>query len=429
VGGVLISPTSRSGRGFGLIPGLLRERGPFRIFWTGQSISLLGDQITFLAVPLLAVITLHANATDMGLLTSAAWLPYLLLALHAGAWVDRRGGRRRVMIVADIGRAVLLLTVPAAWALGILTLAQLYVVVFLAGTLSVFFQVSSASLFVTMVKRDRYLEGQALLTGTRAFSFLAGPSLSGILIQAFSAPIALAADALSFLVSALCLGRISPVEPPGAEREKGHLLGGVRFILGSPIMLASLRGTATLNLFQVAYGAISMLYLVRFLHLQPGTIGIVLGLGSIGGLVGSAFTGRLTRRLGVGPTYLLSFIVFPAPLLLVPIVGNQATPLILAILLVTQFGAAFGVMVLDTCAGTIFASLINDRLRSRVSGAYTVVNYGVRPVAGLLGGLLGTAIGLRSALILLAALATLSFVWLLPSPIPRMKALPETAAA
>lgn len=412
-----------------MIPGLLRDRGPFRVFWTGVTVSLLGDQITLLAIPLLAVITLHADALQMGLLTGAAWIPYLLLALHAGAWVDRRGGRRRVMIAVDLGRAALLLTIPVAWALHQLTFVQLYLVVFLAGALSVFFQVSSSTLFVSMVPRQRYLEGQALITGTRAFSFLAGPSLGGILVQRFSAPIALVVDALSNLVSALSLARINPVEPPTAETGPGQMTGGARFVLSSPVMRASLLGTATLNLFQIGYGAISMLYLVNNLHLQPATIGLVLGAGSVGGLIGSAMTGRLARRFGVGPTLILSFILFPAGLLLVPLAGTATTPVVLALLFLGQFGLAFSVMVLDTCVGGIFASLIPDQLRARVMGAYTFVNYGVRPIGGLLGGLLGSVIPLRAALILLAALTVLGFIWLLPSPIPRLRALPDPPPA
>ncbi|TMG40882.1 MAG: MFS transporter, partial [Chloroflexi bacterium] len=199
-----------------MIPRLLTEPGAFRVFWAGQTISLLGDQVTLIAVPLVAVQLLHAGPSAMGYLTAAGWLPYLLFALHAGAWVDRRRRRRRVMIAADLGRALVLASVAAAYALGALTLAQLFVVAILAGTLSVFFNVSTSALFVSMVPRESYPQGYSLLNGSRAFAFVSGPALGGFLVQVFSGPVALLVDAASFLLSAFSMTRIGPQEPPPA---------------------------------------------------------------------------------------------------------------------------------------------------------------------------------------------------------------------
>src|SRR5438094_173777 len=166
-----------------VLPALLRERGPFRVYWTGQAISLFGDQVSLIAIPLVALLLLHAGPAQMGYLVAAAWLPSLLFALHAGAWVDRLGRRRQLMIAADVLRAALLLTVPAAAALHALTLVQLYVVVFVNGALSLVFNLSGLALFVAMVPRERYVEGQSLVHGSRAFSFVAGPSVGGLLVQ------------------------------------------------------------------------------------------------------------------------------------------------------------------------------------------------------------------------------------------------------
>jgi len=199
-----------------VIPSLLRRPGAFRWFWLGQAVSLFGDQITTVALPLVAVLFLHATAADMGYLVAAAWLPYLLFALQAGALVDRYGHRRLVMIGADLGRAVLLLTVPVAAALHHLVLVQVFVVIFLNGTLSAFFNVSAVTLLVSMLDREDYLAGHSLVAGSRAFSFVGGPAVAGILVQAFSGPLALVIDAASFLFSAFTLGRIRPVEPPAA---------------------------------------------------------------------------------------------------------------------------------------------------------------------------------------------------------------------
>ncbi|HEY8643389.1 MAG TPA: MFS transporter [Candidatus Dormibacteraeota bacterium] len=406
-----------------MIPSLLRRAGAFRWYWVGQSVSLFGDQITTVALPLVAVLFLHATPADMGYLVAAAWLPYLLFALQAGALVDRHGHRRLVMIGADLGRAALLLTVPAAAALHQLTLIQVFAVIFLNGMLSVFFNVSSATLFVSMVRREDYVSGQSLLAGSRAFSFVGGPAVAGFLVQAFSGPIALVVDAASFLFSALTLGRIRPAEPPAARPQPGHFMSGMRFILGTPTMRSSLAATATINLFQLSYSALAILYLVRYLHISAGLLGVILGIGSIGGLVGSVVAGRLGRRIGVGPAYLAGCVIFTAPLVLTPLAGGPQA-LIMAMLLAAGFGAGFGVMVLDINVGAIFAALIPNRLRSRVSGAYTVVNYGVRPIGSVLGGVVASAIGVRQTLFIVTIAAMGGVLFLLPSPLRRMRDLP-----
>jgi MFS family permease len=411
-----------------VIPSLLRRPGPFRWFWIGQTISLFGDQITLIALPLVAVLLLHAAPAEMGFIVAAAWLPFLLFALPAGAWVDRMRRRRRLMIAADLGRAALLLTVPAAAALDALTLGQLYVVVFLSGLCSVFFGGAYQVLFVAMVPREDYVQGQSLLNGSRAFSFVGGPAVAGFLVQLFSGPVALVADAISFLASALVLSRISPPEPEPEKVERGHLLNGVRFILRSPVMRASLLATATINLFNLAYNALAILYAVRYLHIQPAVLGLIYGTGAIGGLAGSVLAGRLSRRVGIGPAYVAGCVLFTAPLVLVPLAGGPQ-PLVAAVLLVAGALAAMGVMVLDISAGAIFAALIPNTLRARVAGAYTVVNYGVRPIGSVIGGWLATTVGVRETLFVVTIGAVLGVLWLLPSPIPRMRELPESAVA
>lgn len=405
---------------------LLRENRAFRAFWAGQFISLFGDQITLLALPLLAVLLLHANAREMGYLTAAGLVPTLLFALHAGAWVDQRGRRRHVMIAADVGRAILLATVPAAYAFGRLTMIHLYAVAFLVGTLSVLFMVSYPTLFVSLVPRERYVEGNALLHGSRALSFVGGPSLGGLLVQIFSAPFALAADAISFLASAFFLGRISPVEPPAERGSRDQLAAGARFILHSGVLRAALVAGATFNFFNLMFSALFVLYATRVLSVRPAILGAVLGAGAVGAVFGSTITGWLGRRIGIGPTYILGCVLFPLPLVLVP-AAEGSMLLILAFLVAARFGSGLGVMVLDISIGSIFSALIPDRLRSRVSGAFTAVNYGVRPLGSLAGGLLGSAIGLRPTLWIATVGAVAGFLWLLPSPLPRLKTLEEVA--
>jgi MFS family permease len=409
-------------------PVLLRRNRDFRRYWVGQSISLFGDQITELAVPLAGVLVLHAGPAQMGYLTAANLAPYLLFSLHAGAWVDRRGRRRQVMIATDFGRAALLASVPIAYAFDALSLEQLYVVAFLTGTLSMLFFVSQSTLFVSLVPREQYVNANSLLYGSRAFSFVAGPSVGGGLVQALSAPYAVLVDACSFLCSAFFLRRINPVEPPTSSGEEGHVVAGARYIARSATIRSALCATATINFFNFAFFALFILYATRYLHVRPGVLGLVLGSGAVGGLIGSALTPRIGRRIGIGPAFLLGCIVFPAPIVLVPLAGGPHW-LVLAMLLLAEFGSGLGVMILDITAGSIFAAVIPHVLRARVSGAYLVVNNGIRPLGSLFGGALGAAIGVRDALWIATIGATVGFLWLLPSPVPKLRELPEEPEA
>jgi MFS family permease len=407
-----------------VIPPILRENRDFRVYFAGQGISLFGDQISLIALPLVGVLVLHATPAEMGYLTTAALLPNLLFSLHAGAWVDRRGRRRQTMIAADLARAALIATIPIAYAFDALTFAQLYAVGFLIGIASVLFNVSSSTLFVSLVPRDGYVEANALENGSRAASFVGGPSLGGLLVQLLTAPAALIADAASFVASALSLARIKPSEPEVEPVERGHLTAGLRYVLGSPIVRPSLFGVTTINLFNFMFFALFTLFAIRYLHVTPGVLGVILGAGAVGGLIGALLTGRIVRRIGVGPAFVLGCFVFPVPLVLVPLAGGPHW-LVLTCLFLAEFGSGFGVMLLDISFGSISAALVPDRLRARVTGAFNVVNFGVRPVGAFAGGLLGSAIGVRETLWISVIGAIAGFLWLLPSPMPALKELPE----
>ncbi|HEY3185298.1 MAG TPA: MFS transporter [Gaiellaceae bacterium] len=409
-----------------MIPPLLRENADFRRYWVGQTVSLFGDQISLIALPLTAVLVLHANAAQMGFLTTVLLVPNLLFSLHAGAWVDRRGRRRQTMLATDVGRALLLATVPVAYAFGHLTFAHLYVVAFLTGALSVLFYVAYSALFVALVPRDDFMNANSLLHGSRAFSFLGGPSVGGVLVQLLRAPYALAADVVSFLVSAFFLGRMRVEEPPGATEDGEGVMTGARWLWRSPVMRSNLGAVATINYFNFVFFALFILYATRSLHVRPATLGLVLGAGAVGGVLGSVVTGRISRRIGVGTTFALGCVLFPAPLVLVPAAGGPKW-LVLALLFASEFGSGLGVMMLDIAAGSISAAIVPARLRSRVSGAFMVVNYGVRPLGTMTAGALGSWIGLRPTLWFATVGAMLGILWLLPSPIFGLRELPETA--
>ena len=408
---------------------LLRERG-FRNFWLATSVSLLGDQIALLALPLVAVLVLDAGAGQMGLLTAAALLPHLLFSLPAGVWLDRVASRRRVMISSDLARAALVGTIPLAYALDVLTLAQLYAVAFLAGSLAVLFDLSYPTLFVSLATRDRYIEGNSLVHGSRSFSFVAGPSLSGLLVAVFSAPIALLGDAVSFLVSALFLGRVHAEEPPIEHEDEPGLRArvstGLRFIGGNAIFRPTLIAVATLNFFNYAFQALFVLYATRTLGVEPGTLGLVLGVAAVGGLLGAVTAGRIGRALGVGRAFLLGCVLFPLPLVLVPLAEGPEW-LVIVMLFLAEFGSGFGVMILDINVGSMMFALTPDRLRSRATGAFNFVNWGIRPLGALAGGALGAWLGVRPTLWVATIGALAGALLLLPSPVPGLRELPEEA--
>ncbi|HEY6961940.1 MAG TPA: MFS transporter [Gaiellaceae bacterium] len=408
-----------------MIPPLLRENRNFRRYFLGQGVSLIGDQISLVALPLTAVLALHASPAQMGALTTVALVPNLLFALHAGSWVDRRGDRRGVMLLTDLGRGALMATIPIAFAFGHLTWAQLYVVAFLAGTLSVFFYVAYGGFFQAIVAREDYVAANSLTHGTRAFSFFAGASLGGVLVQLLRGPYAIAVDAFSYFWSAWFLGRIRADDPP-AEHADTSILAGARWIRGNGIIRAELLGVATLNLFNFVFASLYLLYVTRTLGIRPATVGVILGSASIGALAGSFAAGRLARRFGVGPVFIAGCFLFPAPLILIP-AARGAHWLVVVLLLCAETLSGFGLMLLDILAGAISAGVIPQQLRSRVSGAFMVVNNGVRPVGTALGGVLGTWIGVRTTLWIGTVGALAGLIFLLPSPIRSLHDVPAEA--
>ncbi len=279
---------------------------------------------------------------------------------------------------------------------------QLYVVGFLTGSLAVVFDLSWNTLFVTVTERDRYVEAMALLNGSRSLASVGGPTLGGILVQVFGAPLAMLVDSVSYLGSVFFLRRIRSPEPP-VETEEGstreRLLAGLSFTVNDSIMRPTLLSIATINLFTFASSALFILYATTELGVSPGALGLALGTGAIGAVIGALVATRIGRRIGLGPAYALGCLVFPASLLLIPIASpGMPMPVILALLFGSEFGAGLGVMILDVNVGAIIYARTPDRIRARAGGAFRFVNYGVRPVGALLGGLLGTAIGVHEAI-------------------------------
>ena len=369
----------------------------FLHLWGAATVSQLGSQITLLALPLAAVLVLDASAFQVALLITFDFLPFLLFGLPAGVWVDRLA-RRPVMIATDAGRAVALLSVPLAYAADVLTLGQLYVVGFLVGVMTVFFELAQTSFVPSLVDRERLIEGNSKLEISRAGAYVAGPGLGGVLVAALTAPGAIAFDAISFLVSAFLVLRIRARERwvasvdarTGLRRE---LAEGLRFVVGHPYLRPVATCTAILNLFFNAAFAVYFVFLARELELEPAVIGLVLTLGSLGWLAGALLAGRVSGRLGVGWTLAgSSFLFCPAHVLVA--VAPQSAPL--PFLVAAQGLGSFAGVLYTITSMTLRQSVTPDRLQGRTVGAIRTVVWGVTPLGALLGGALASVVGLRA---------------------------------
>ncbi|MEO3767110.1 MFS transporter [Streptomyces sp. B5E4] len=404
--------------------GLLRERG-FRLYWSAHSISLIGDEITILAIPLAAVLLLDAGAAEMGWLTAVALLPSLLLSIPGGAWADRQVSRRRAMIVSDLGRFAAVASVPVAYAMDALTMTHLYVTEFVVGALTVLFRVCNHHVYASVLTADRYVDGNALLTGSRSAAAVAGPGAGGALVQVLTAPFALVLDAVTYLVSAVCLGRIEATEAPPARQEGSGLTDGLRWVTAHRTPGLLLAGVATLSLCNTFLMTLLVLYATSELGLSPGTLGLVFAMIGLGGLTGSSLAPRVVRRIGVGPAIVAGFLGFSLPMPLIPLVEGPL-PLVVMVLAVAQFGSGCGSAVLDIPANSYLIAVIPPTLRSRVMAVVQTANFGVRPLAAVLAGTLGTVLGLRPTLWIGTVGAVLAVLWLLPSGLRHVRALPTT---
>jgi Na+/melibiose symporter-like transporter len=396
----------------------------FRTFWIGDTVSQFGDRISELALPYLAVTVLGVGATGTGVLTAAIWAPNLLAVL-IGAWVDQRRAKRRLMIVADLLRAGALLTIPAAYLMGALSFAQLIVVALLTGIGQVLFNMAYPTFYVSIVSSESYVDANSKLSMSRGLSFVAGPAAGGGLIQLLTVPFAVLADALSFLFSAWMIRRIRTQEPPPPAHETSTwriALDGMKLIAAKPILRASLGGTATVNFFTMIANALLILFASRDLGLSAGAIGLAFGVGATGALIGAGLAPAVSRLLGIGRTTILGAVLFPLPLAAAAF-ASGTTVQKMAVLAAMEFASGVGVMLMDINLNAILTQATPEGARGRRAGAYTAINYGMRPAGALVGGFIGTALGIRPSLIIAGVGGTLCAAWFLASPIRKLRTL------
>ncbi|GIH17579.1 MFS transporter [Rugosimonospora africana] len=402
----------------------LLDQHDFRQLYLADTISQLGAQVTLLALPLVAVLALHATTFEVGALTACETAAFLFVGLPAGAWVDRMR-RRNVLIAGDLGRAVLLGSIPIAWWLHWLTVEQLFVVALLAGVCTVFFDVAYQSYLPHLVGRENLIEGNAKLESVRAVNQIGGPAVAGLIVQAFTAPFAIAVNGLSYLGSALFVTRIRRRESRPERKPDAHLgreiMEGLRFVLGNRMLRSIAACTGSSNLFSAIGAAMLVLLLARILGLPPWQIGLFSSVPAIGGLLGAFTATRIARWLGQGPAIWIAPLVSAPFALLMPMAQRGI------LLWLAAIGNGiwwYGVVVYNVAQVSFRQGLCPERLLGRMNATMRFLVWGTMPVGGLLGGLLGETLGVRPAMWIGAIGGLFCFLPVFLSPLRWMRELP-----
>jgi MFS family permease len=397
----------------------------FRLLWAGDTVSQFGETITNTAAPLLAALVLAATPFEMGLLNAADTAAFLLIGLPAGAWVDRMR-RRPLMLAADIGRALLLASVPVAWWLGVLTLVQLILVGLAAGVLSVFFDVAYQSYLPALVSKEQLLEGNSKLQASQSVAQVSGPAVAGWLTQLAGGASAIGINALTYVWSVVCLWRIRTPEPlieRAPERNlRREIAEGLRFVFGNRSLVGIVGCTGSSNFGTGIIGAVSVLVLTRQLGASAGIVGTVLAAAGLGGVVGALSARWVADRFGQARTIWLSILVTSPFLLLLPLAGHGW---LLSLFAIGEGVSAFGAVVYNIAQVSFRQSICPARLQGRMNASIRFLVWGTIPLGALVGGVLGTWMGIHNALWAGAIIALLSPVPVLLSPLRKLRDLPK----
>jgi MFS family permease len=403
----------------------LWHHGDFLRLWSGQTVSQLGSQVSQLAIPLAAILVLDASAFEVALLGAIEFLPFLLFTLPAGVWVDRLP-RRPILVWSDVGRATALASVPLAYALGALTIWQLFAVGFAIGALTVSFDVAYQSYLPALVGRDELVSGNSLLEVSRSGAQIAGPGIGGLLVGVLGAPYALVLDAASFAVSAVLVlairAREPRPEPEAAPSMWRELREGLAYLVRHRYWRPMAVTTAAANFFWSMVGSVLLVYAVRELGMSPATIGLVLTLGGIGGLAGALFAPRIGRRLGVGATVVGASVLFGPPLLLVPLAAGATK---IPVLVVAFTLSTAGATIYAITGLSLMQTLTPERLLGRMNASRRFIVFGAIPLGSLAGGTLASQLGLRPTIWMGAIGACACFIPIALSPVRRIGPMPK----
>ena len=428
-GGVVSPPPDgqpTADRGRVRFAGLWRQPDFLRL-WGAETVSGFGSQVSLLALPLIAALTLGASELQMGLLAAAGTSPFLLVGLIAGAWVDRLP-RRPILIVADLGRAALLLAVPIAAVADALSLGLLVAVAVAVGVLTVFYNVAYVAYLPALVRRDQLVDGNAKLQASASIAQVAGPGLGGGLVGLVTAPFAVGLDAVSFLVSGLLLSRIRTPEPPPPPRARqtriwAEIGEGWRVVVGHPLLRAMAGCSATTNFFGFLFLSVYVLYLTRDLGLSATGVGLVFAVGGAGALIGATVAAPAARRFGTGPTMVVAQFLTGVTGLAVPL-AVLFPAVALPMVLFSEFAQWLTLLVYDVNALSLRQALAPERLRGRVNATARFLISGMQPIGALAGGLLGALIGAPWTLVVGVVGMTLSVGWLVRSPLRTLREQP-----
>jgi MFS family permease len=403
---------------------LWREADFLRL-WGAQTVSQFGSQISLVALPLVAIVSLEATPFQVAALGAVEMLPFLLIALPAGVWVDRLP-RKPILVLGDVGRAAALATIPLAYALEALAIWQLYVVGFVVGVCTVFFDVAYQSFLPSLVARDRLVEGNSKLEISRSAAQLGGPGIGGLLVSAITAPYALLADAISFAWSGFLIAQIrrSEAVPVPAEHAsmRREVIEGLRYIVRDPRWRAIATYVAIVNFFYSVAFSIFLVYAVRELNWSATLIGVVLALGNVGALAGALLASRVSARVGIGRTLVLSGVVSGVPLLLIAVAPEQfAVPFVVAALGLI----GFGIILYNVNAISLMQALTPERMLGRMNASRRWIVWGTIPLGNVTGGVLAETIGLRPTIFVGAIGASFCFLPLLARPLRTIERLPD----
>jgi MFS family permease len=406
----------------------LRRNRDFSLLWFGEGVSVLGNATTAVLLPLLAVVEFDAGPGWMGVLTAAAWVPWLVIGLPAGAWVDRLPARR-VMVASDLAAAAVLASVPAAWALDRLTLTHVVLAALGNGACTVFFRAAYPALVRHVAPPAQQEPAFARLFGTESAMQVAGPGIGGLLAQLGSAALGLAVDAVSFLVSAVCLARLrlaptahTDATPTPVMPLRTRIREGVDYIRGDRLLrfFTVLGGVSNFGL--TGYGALLVLFLVRELHLAPAAVGAVMATGSLGGFLGAAVATRVSRRLGSARALVWLQVLAGPTALLLPLASPGVG---LTWFVVGQLLVGTGVVAGNVIRGAWRNRDVPESMVARQVTTAQVVNLGTMPLAGLAAGWLGSGLGLRATIALMAAIHTVACLAMWWGPLRGMRDLPD----
>jgi MFS family permease len=396
-------------------------------------VSELGSVVTRTAVPLVALLVLGAGPLEMALLVVAGSLAVLLVGFLAGAWVDRLR-RRPLLIGTDAVRAVLLFSIPVAYATGVLRMEQLYVVTFVEGCLGALFDAAYPAYVPSLIGVDRVVDGNSKLATSSSLAEIGGPGLAGTLVQVFSAPFAILIDALSFGVSALSLLLIRSPEPPRPTRTERspirlEIVEGLRLVRDHPVLFPIALRSVVAHVAGSFYGVLYTLYLIDDLHLSPLLFGVVVSAGGVGSLVGSLFASRVIRRLGLGPALIWTAVGAALLGVLTPLAQG---PLLLAtvMVLIPQL-VGDGLQTIEGVAElSLIQGLSPDRILGRVNATLEVFSHGIAyPIGALTAAVVASAIGVRGGIAIGWAGMAVSILFLVLSPLRGIRTMSDDVHA